>query len=79
MSMSRGKQAKLSEMKIIPGHVYISTINGKRGKMKEYLIIVYMCIIWVKKEKLKEYLIIVYMGASPGISWHQLPRSDKLP
>ena len=25
------------------------------------------------------YLIIVYMGASPGISWHQLPSSDKLP
>ena len=35
-----------------------------------YLIIVYLIIV---------YLIIVYMGASPGISWHQLPNSDKLP
>ena len=35
-----------------------------------HLIIVYLIIV---------YLIIVYMGASPGISWHQLPSSDKLP
>ena len=35
-----------------------------------HLIIVHLIIV---------YLIIVYMGASPGISWHQLPSSDKLP
>ena len=40
-----------------------------------YLIIVYLIIVYL----IIVYLIIVYMGASPGISWHQLPNSDKLP
>ena len=40
-----------------------------------YLIIVHLIIVYM----IIVYLIIVYMGASPGISWHQLPSSDKLP